>query len=42
VLKDGFWPSTQVAPSEDDELDDDGEVCEEFAEDVALVGTFCN
>ena len=38
ILKDGFWPSSQVERAEGDELNDDGEVCEEFAEDDAFVG----
>jgi len=42
ALKDKFWPSTQVSPIEGDELDDHGEVHEEFAKDDTLVGTLHN
>jgi hypothetical protein len=38
ALKDGFWPSTRIETTEEDELDDDGEVREEFAEDDDFVG----
>ena len=38
ILKDGFWPSSRVERAEGDELNDDGEVHEEFAEDDAFVG----
>jgi len=31
ALKDGFWPSIQVALTEEDELNDNNEVFEEFA-----------
>lgn len=41
-LKDGFWPSTRVETTEEDELDDEGEVREEFAEDDAFVGNLRN
>ena len=37
VLRDGFWPSSRVERVEGDELDEDGQVCEEFAEDDAFV-----
>ena len=38
TLKDGFWPSSRVERAEGDELNDDGDVREEFAEDDAFVG----
>ena len=36
-LRDSFWPSTRVKVAEEDELDDDGKVCEEFVEDDVFV-----
>ena len=41
-MKDGFWPSSRVERFEGDELDEDGKVREEFAEDDAFVGKLCN
>jgi hypothetical protein len=38
TLKDGFWPSSRVEVVEEDEVDEDGEVREEFGEDDAFVG----
>ena len=38
TLKDSFWPSSRVERAEGDELNDDGEVREEFVEDDAFVG----
>ena len=38
TLKDGFWPSSRVERAKGDELNDDGKVHEEFAEDDAFVG----
>ena len=37
TLKDGSWPSSRVERAEGDELNDDGDVREEFAEDDAFV-----
>ena len=42
ALKDGFWPSTRVEATEEDELDDDGEAREEFGEDDLFVGNLRN
>ena len=42
ALKDGFWPSSRVEATEEDELDDDGEVREEFGVDELFVGNLCN
>ena len=42
ALKDRFWPSSRVDAIEEDELDDDNEVSEEFAEDDAFVGQLHN
>ena len=37
VLKDGFWPTTRVQATEEDQLDEDGEDLDEFGEDDAYV-----
>ena len=42
ALKDGFWPSTRVEATEEDELDDNGEAREEFGEDDLFVGNLRN
>jgi hypothetical protein len=49
TLRDGFWPSSQVQAIEEDDVDENGEVREEFGEDDVFVGqlrdrplpTFC-
>ena len=38
VLKDGFWPTTRVQASVEDQVADDREDHEEFGEDEAYVG----
>ena len=38
TLKDGFWPSTRVAPSFEDEFTDTCNVCEEYDEDEHFIG----
>ena len=38
TLKDGFWPTTRVAPSFEDEFMETGNVCEEYDEDEHFVG----
>jgi hypothetical protein len=42
TLKDGFWPSSRVEADEDDNVDEDGEVREEFGDDDAFVGQLRN
>ena len=42
VLKDGFWPTTRVQATQEDQLDKDGEDLEEFGEDDAYVGPLRN
>ena len=42
ILKDGFWPSTSVVPSFEDEFIDTGNVCEEYDEDEHFVGQTCD
>jgi len=37
VLKDGFWPTTRVQATQEDQLDEDGEDLEEFGEDDAYM-----
>lgn len=38
ALKDGFWPSTRVAPRDEDQFNEDGGHREEYGEDDAYVG----
>ena len=38
ILKDGFWPTTRVWVAQVDQLNKEGEICEEFGEDEAYVG----
>ena len=38
TLKDGFWPTTRVAPSFEDEFTKTGNVCREYDEDEHFVG----
>ena len=38
TLKDGFWPTTRVAPSFEDEFTEIGNACEEYDEDQHFVG----
>ena len=38
TLKDGFWPTTRVAPSFEDEFTEIGNVREEYDEDEHFVG----
>ncbi|KAG0574851.1 hypothetical protein KC19_VG296900 [Ceratodon purpureus] len=38
ALEHGFWPSTRLAHSVEDEFQEDGTLCEEFAEDDHFVG----
>ena len=38
TLKDGFWPTTRVAPSFEDEFTETGNVWEEYDEDKHFVG----
>ena len=40
VLKDGFWPTTRVQATEEDQLDEDGEDLEELGEDDAYEGLY--
>ena len=42
ILKDGFWPTTRVQATQEDQLDEDGENLEEFGEDDAYVGPLQN
>ena len=42
ILKDGFWPTTRVQATQEDQLDEDGENLEEFGEDDAYVGPLRN
>ena len=35
ILKDGFWPTTRVQATQEDQLVQDGEDLEEFGEDDA-------
>ena len=38
TLKDGFWPTTRVAPSFEDEFTETGNVREEYDEDEHFIG----
>ena len=38
VLRDGFWPTSRVAPSFEDEFTETGDIREEFDEDDHFVG----
>ena len=42
ILKDGFWPTTRVQATQEDQLNEDGEDLEEFGEDDAYVGPLRN
>ena len=42
ILKDGFWLTTRVQATQEDQLDKDGEDLEEFGEDDAYVGPLRN
>ena len=37
-LRDGFWPSTQIEATVEDQYVEDGGIREEFADDEAFVG----
>ena len=38
VLNDGFWPTTHVQATQEDQLGEDGEDLEKFGEEYAYVG----
>lgn len=38
ALRDGFWPSTRIDASLEDQFAEDGELREEFGEDDAFIG----
>jgi hypothetical protein len=38
MLRDGFWPITQFASILEDQIIEDGSVCEEFDKDDFFVG----
>ena len=42
ALKDGFWPTTRVAPSFEDEFTKMRNVIEEYDEDKRFVGQACD
>ena len=42
ILKDGFWPTTRIQATQEDQLDEDGKNLEEFDEDDAYVGPLRN
>ena len=42
ALKDGFWPTTRVAPSFEDEFTKTGNVREEYDEDEHFVCQTCD
>ena len=38
ALLDGFWPTSRIANEEEDPMEDDGTLREEYAEDPPFVG----
>ena len=42
TLKDGFWPTTRVTPSFEDEFMETGNVHKEYEEDEHFVGQACD